>query len=113
MIWKWYVPGPETMRDCFSPTGPVGCGIKWVSAAMSGFWTMAVAKRVPALLVKPIVPASNASLFDGSVHALTPGGRAFAHFGLVYTSLIQSNAATASSELKATLLSLVVTRAPD
>src|SRR6266508_3197045 len=89
-MWLWKLYGPATTRASFLPTGPVGCGIRTVSSTISRFVENAVATIVPPLLLKPIVPARYASLFDGSVQGLIPGGMASCHFGLVYTSLSHS-----------------------
>ena len=56
-IWIWNQPGPATISDSFFPTEPDGCSASQVSAAISGFCAIAVANIVPALLLKPIVPA--------------------------------------------------------
>src|SRR5438128_1402252 len=62
---------------------PLGCRSRYVSSATGFLSTTDLAKTVPALLVRPILPPSQASLLLGSVQPPTPGGSMGAHFGSV------------------------------
>src|SRR5438132_9853817 len=61
--------------------------MRYESSATGFLSTTALAKTVPALLVIPILPPSQASLLLGSVQPATPAGSIDAHFGSVYVSL--------------------------
>src|SRR5438876_6703444 len=65
---------------------PLGCRMRYVSSATGFLSTTALAKTVPALLVIPILPPSQASLLLGSVQPATPAGNIEAYLGSVYVS---------------------------
>src|SRR5438445_11243102 len=88
---------PFMMKNTIAPPAPAGARaagprlfgfrMRYESSATGFLSTTALAKTVPALLVIPILPPSQASLLLGSVQPATPAGSIDAHFGSVYVSL--------------------------
>src|ERR1700716_3609908 len=79
--------GPDSERA--AGPRPLGCTMRYESSATGFLSTTALANTVPALLVMPILPPSQASLLLGSVQPATPAGSIDANLGSVYVSLSQ------------------------
>src|SRR2546428_12730194 len=80
---------PAPASDRAAGPRPFGCGMRYESSATGFLSTTALANTVPALLVMPILPPSQASLLLGSVQPATPAGSIDANLGSVYVSLSQ------------------------
>src|ERR1700716_409379 len=88
MMKKHIAPAAPDRARAPGPS-PLGCRIKYESSATGFLSTTALANTVPALLVMPILPPSQASLLLGSVQPATPAGSIDANLGSVYVSLSQ------------------------
>src|SRR4030088_2755088 len=86
-------PAPASARA--AGPRPLGGRTRYVSSATGFLSTTALAKTVPALLVMPILPPSQASLLDGSVQPATPAGSIEANLGSVYVSRYHFNPSSA------------------